>query len=162
MDRLAQAASVIPGVTPGLANLPLTLPGISHAVKAVLGVAQQRSLPRFAAAEFSVRVAEPRAGRERKGRAGGSCSAVAGYVEQLLPSSVTAGGGAGAGRCGIFRRSTAPACLLRPAAVRFRVSAAGARVSGTRSCVHSRRRSTPACLSYSLSPVAPAFSAMSW
>jgi FAD/FMN-containing dehydrogenase/Fe-S oxidoreductase len=52
MDRLAKAASVVPGVTPGLANLPLTLPGISHAVKSVLAVAQQRSLPRFASRSF--------------------------------------------------------------------------------------------------------------
>jgi FAD/FMN-containing dehydrogenase/Fe-S oxidoreductase len=52
MDRLAHAASLIPGVTPGLANLPLALPGVSHAVKAVLGVAQQRQLPRFAARSF--------------------------------------------------------------------------------------------------------------
>ena len=52
MDRLAQATSLIPGVTPGLANLPLAVPGISHAVKATLGVAPQRRLPRFAARSF--------------------------------------------------------------------------------------------------------------
>ncbi len=52
MDRLARAASVIPGVTPGLANLPLTLPAVSHALKVVLGVAPQRRLPQFAARSF--------------------------------------------------------------------------------------------------------------
>ncbi|HZZ38250.1 MAG TPA: FAD-binding and (Fe-S)-binding domain-containing protein [Acidobacteriaceae bacterium] len=52
MDRLAQAASVMPGVTPSLANLPLALPGISHAVKAALGVAPERRLPRFVPRSF--------------------------------------------------------------------------------------------------------------
>ncbi len=52
MDRLAHAASLIPGVTPRLANLPLAIPGISQAAKAALGVAQQRRLPHFAARSF--------------------------------------------------------------------------------------------------------------
>jgi FAD/FMN-containing dehydrogenase/Fe-S oxidoreductase len=52
MDRLALAASLVPGVTPRLANLPLALPGLSHAIKAVLSVAQERRLPRFAARSF--------------------------------------------------------------------------------------------------------------
>jgi FAD/FMN-containing dehydrogenase/Fe-S oxidoreductase len=52
MDRLAHAAAVIPGVTPRLANLPLTLPGASNLIKATLGVAQQRRLPQFAARSF--------------------------------------------------------------------------------------------------------------
>jgi FAD/FMN-containing dehydrogenase/Fe-S oxidoreductase len=52
MDRLARAASVLPGATTRLANLPLALPGVSHAIKAMLGVAQQRSLPQFAARCF--------------------------------------------------------------------------------------------------------------
>ena len=52
MDRLAHIASLIPGLTPRLANLPLATPGISHTVKAILGVAQQRTLPRFAARSF--------------------------------------------------------------------------------------------------------------
>jgi Fe-S oxidoreductase len=52
MDRLAHAASVIPGVTTRLANLPLALPGASHAIKAVLGVARQRRLPQFATRSF--------------------------------------------------------------------------------------------------------------
>ncbi len=52
MDRLAHAASLIPGLTPRLANLPLSTPGLSHAIKAILGVAQQRTLPRFAARSF--------------------------------------------------------------------------------------------------------------
>jgi FAD/FMN-containing dehydrogenase/Fe-S oxidoreductase len=52
MDRLAHAASVWPGVTTRLANLPLAMPGISNAVKAVLGIAQERRLPRFAPRSF--------------------------------------------------------------------------------------------------------------
>jgi FAD/FMN-containing dehydrogenase/Fe-S oxidoreductase len=52
MDRLARAASVVPGLTPRLANLPLALPGLSHAIKAVLGVAQERQLPQFAPRSF--------------------------------------------------------------------------------------------------------------
>jgi FAD/FMN-containing dehydrogenase/Fe-S oxidoreductase len=52
MDRLAHVASVLPGVTTRLANFPLALPGVSHAIKAVLGVAQQRHLPRFAPRSF--------------------------------------------------------------------------------------------------------------
>ena len=52
MDRLAHAASLIPGLTPRLANVPLAAPGLSHAIKAILGVAQQRKLPRFAPRSF--------------------------------------------------------------------------------------------------------------
>jgi FAD/FMN-containing dehydrogenase/Fe-S oxidoreductase len=52
MDKWAALASAVPGVTPRLANLPLQVPGLSHAVKAILGVAPQRSLPRFAPRSF--------------------------------------------------------------------------------------------------------------
>jgi FAD/FMN-containing dehydrogenase/Fe-S oxidoreductase len=52
MDQWAHLASTLPGLTPALANLPLQIPGISHAIKAVLGVAPQRRLPRFAARSF--------------------------------------------------------------------------------------------------------------
>ena len=52
MDRLAHAASLLPGITPRLANLPLALPGVSHTIKAMLGVAQQRTLPQFAPRSF--------------------------------------------------------------------------------------------------------------
>ncbi|MGB7191166.1 MAG: FAD-linked oxidase C-terminal domain-containing protein [Acidobacteriaceae bacterium] len=52
MDKSAQLASAIPGLTPRLANLPLELPGLSSAVKAILGVAPQRRLPRFAPRSF--------------------------------------------------------------------------------------------------------------
>jgi FAD/FMN-containing dehydrogenase/Fe-S oxidoreductase len=52
MDRLARAASLVPGATTRLANLPLVLPGLSQAIKAVLGVAQERRLPRFAPKSF--------------------------------------------------------------------------------------------------------------
>ncbi|HTV16248.1 MAG TPA: (Fe-S)-binding protein, partial [Acidobacteriaceae bacterium] len=52
MDRLARAASIMPGVTTRLANLPLALPGVSRAIKALLGVAQERKLPQFALRSF--------------------------------------------------------------------------------------------------------------
>jgi FAD/FMN-containing dehydrogenase/Fe-S oxidoreductase len=52
MDRLAHLSSLIPSLTPRLANLPLALPGLSHAIKAILGVAPQRKLPRFAPRSF--------------------------------------------------------------------------------------------------------------
>jgi FAD/FMN-containing dehydrogenase/Fe-S oxidoreductase len=53
MDRLAHAASLLPGLTPRLANLLLATPGLSHAIKATLGVAPQRRLPRFAPSSFA-------------------------------------------------------------------------------------------------------------
>ncbi len=52
MDRLAHLSSLIPGITPRLANLPLATPGLSHAIKSILGVAPQRTLPRFAPRSF--------------------------------------------------------------------------------------------------------------
>ncbi|HKO10565.1 MAG TPA: FAD-binding and (Fe-S)-binding domain-containing protein [Acidobacteriaceae bacterium] len=48
MDRVAHAASF----APRFANLPLQLPGVSYAVKALLGVAQQRRLPQLAPQSF--------------------------------------------------------------------------------------------------------------
>jgi FAD/FMN-containing dehydrogenase/Fe-S oxidoreductase len=48
MDRWAKLASI----APGLANLPLRTPGINSLIKTVLGVAQPRELPRFAARNF--------------------------------------------------------------------------------------------------------------
>jgi len=55
MDHWAQLASAIPGLTPRLANLPLQLPGLSHAIKSLLGVAPERRLPRFAPRSFQSR-----------------------------------------------------------------------------------------------------------
>jgi FAD/FMN-containing dehydrogenase/Fe-S oxidoreductase len=52
MDRMAHLSALIPGLTPRLANIPLATPGLSHAIKAVLGVAQQRKLPQFALRSF--------------------------------------------------------------------------------------------------------------
>ncbi|HEX5236603.1 MAG TPA: FAD-binding and (Fe-S)-binding domain-containing protein [Silvibacterium sp.] len=52
MDQWARLASMIPGVTPSLANLPMQVPGLRNAVKAILGVASQRHLPRFAQRSF--------------------------------------------------------------------------------------------------------------
>ena len=48
MDRWAMLASF----APSLANLPIRMPGINSVIKSVLGVAQQRELPRFAAGNF--------------------------------------------------------------------------------------------------------------
>jgi FAD/FMN-containing dehydrogenase/Fe-S oxidoreductase len=55
MDRWAHLASLVPGVTPQLANLPLRIPGLNHAAKALLGIASQRTLPRFAPRSFQSR-----------------------------------------------------------------------------------------------------------
>jgi FAD/FMN-containing dehydrogenase/Fe-S oxidoreductase len=52
MDKWARGASLVPRITPYLANLPLRLPGLSHAVRALLGIAPQRNLPRFASRSF--------------------------------------------------------------------------------------------------------------
>jgi FAD/FMN-containing dehydrogenase/Fe-S oxidoreductase len=52
MDRWAAMASAIPGLTPQLANLPMRLPGVSHAIKSALGIAPQRTLPAFAPRSF--------------------------------------------------------------------------------------------------------------
>ena len=59
MDKWAHLASAIPALTPRLANLPLQLPGLSHALKAVLKVAPQRRLPQFAARSFQSRQRRP-------------------------------------------------------------------------------------------------------
>jgi Fe-S oxidoreductase/FAD/FMN-containing dehydrogenase len=48
MDRWARMASF----APSLANLPSRTPGINSLMKSILGVAQQRNLPRFAAKNF--------------------------------------------------------------------------------------------------------------
>jgi Fe-S oxidoreductase len=52
MDKWAHLASLIPGITPLLANLPLDVPGLSHAARALLGIAPRRTLPRFAPRSF--------------------------------------------------------------------------------------------------------------
>jgi FAD/FMN-containing dehydrogenase/Fe-S oxidoreductase len=48
MDRWASMASF----APTLFNLPMRMPGVGSILKSVLGVAQQRELPRFAASNF--------------------------------------------------------------------------------------------------------------
>jgi FAD/FMN-containing dehydrogenase/Fe-S oxidoreductase len=48
MDRWANLAAI----APGLANLPMRIPGISGLVKAMAGVAPQRTLPQFAGRSF--------------------------------------------------------------------------------------------------------------
>jgi FAD/FMN-containing dehydrogenase/Fe-S oxidoreductase len=69
MDRLAAIASVAPGITPHLANLPLRVPGVSHAVKAVLGIAPQRTLPSFARRSFQKSRVQGLGGRVQKNKA---------------------------------------------------------------------------------------------
>ena len=48
MDKWANLASF----SPSLANLPLKIPGMDRVVKSVLGIAEQRTLPAFAAESF--------------------------------------------------------------------------------------------------------------
>jgi FAD/FMN-containing dehydrogenase/Fe-S oxidoreductase len=48
MDRWANLAAI----APGLANLPMRIPGVSGLVKTIAGVAQQRTLPQFAGQSF--------------------------------------------------------------------------------------------------------------
>ncbi|MGC2163763.1 MAG: FAD-linked oxidase C-terminal domain-containing protein [Silvibacterium sp.] len=55
MDHWAHLASAIPGLTPRLANLPLQIPGVNHAIKSLLGVAPQRRLPQLAPRSFQSR-----------------------------------------------------------------------------------------------------------
>ena len=52
MDRWAGVASIIPGVTPGLANFAMQAPVIGNLVKRVAGIAEQRHLPKFALRSF--------------------------------------------------------------------------------------------------------------
>ena len=52
MDRWAHLASIIPGVTPGLANLAMHAPIVGGLIKQVAGIADQRHLPKFAARSF--------------------------------------------------------------------------------------------------------------
>src|SRR5271163_3462755 len=52
MDRWAELASLVPGVTPRLANIATQTPGISSLIKQLAGVAEQRTLTKFAARNF--------------------------------------------------------------------------------------------------------------
>jgi len=52
MDKWARLASLIPGVTPAVANVAVGIPGVSGAAKALLGIAPERKLPRFAPRSF--------------------------------------------------------------------------------------------------------------
>src|ERR1700761_942758 len=48
MDRFAHLAAI----APGLANLPMKMPGVSSLVKTIAGVSPQRTLPQFAGKNF--------------------------------------------------------------------------------------------------------------
>jgi FAD/FMN-containing dehydrogenase/Fe-S oxidoreductase len=52
MDRWAQLAAAVPGLSQRLANLPLGIPPIQSAIKSILGIAPQRQLPQFAPRTF--------------------------------------------------------------------------------------------------------------
>ena len=52
MDRWAHIASILPGVTPGLANLTMQAPVVGYLIKQVAGIAEQRHLPKFAGRSF--------------------------------------------------------------------------------------------------------------
>ncbi len=78
MDRWAQMAAV----APGLANLPMRTPGVRSLVKAIAGVAPQRTLPQFAGRSFRSAVREACRGECRRD----ARDAVARYLEQLLSS----------------------------------------------------------------------------
>jgi FAD/FMN-containing dehydrogenase/Fe-S oxidoreductase len=60
MDQLARLASVVPGVTPRLANASLQLPGARPLANAMLGLAPERELPKLAARPFSKSLPAPR------------------------------------------------------------------------------------------------------
>ena len=61
MDQWASLASV----APLLANLPLKLPGIDGAVKSILGIARQRTIPAFAAHSFQQLFVETKNGNQK-------------------------------------------------------------------------------------------------
>ena len=52
MDRWAHVASVLPGITPGLANFTMQAPFAGSLIRQVAGIAEQRHLPKFAARSF--------------------------------------------------------------------------------------------------------------
>jgi FAD/FMN-containing dehydrogenase/Fe-S oxidoreductase len=52
MDRWAHLASVLPGITPGLANFTMQAPFAGSLIRQVAGMAEQRHLPKFAARSF--------------------------------------------------------------------------------------------------------------
>jgi FAD/FMN-containing dehydrogenase/Fe-S oxidoreductase len=63
MDRWSSLASVIPGVTPGLANLAMRAPFLGAAIKGIAGIAQQRKMPEFAAHSFQSSIRRRKAGQ---------------------------------------------------------------------------------------------------
>jgi FAD/FMN-containing dehydrogenase/Fe-S oxidoreductase len=58
MDKWARMASMVPGVTPRLANAVMRMPGLGEAIKGGLGIAPQRNLPQFAVRSFQRQRAE--------------------------------------------------------------------------------------------------------
>jgi FAD/FMN-containing dehydrogenase/Fe-S oxidoreductase len=67
MDRWAQLASVVPGISQRIANLPLKMPLVSAVLKRVAGVAAQRHLPQFAPHSFQQRWHRTRRGAQPSG-----------------------------------------------------------------------------------------------
>ncbi len=73
MDKWARMAAAVPGITPRLANLPLQIPGVRDAIKAMLGIAAERRLPQFAARSFQSKTGfQSKAGFQRGNRRDGS------------------------------------------------------------------------------------------
>jgi FAD/FMN-containing dehydrogenase/Fe-S oxidoreductase len=52
MDRFARGASIVPGLTPALANFGMQAPVLGSLIKQLAGFAKQRRLPKFAARSF--------------------------------------------------------------------------------------------------------------
>jgi FAD/FMN-containing dehydrogenase/Fe-S oxidoreductase len=74
MDRWAQLAAA----APGLANMPMRTPGVRNLVKAIAGVAPQRTLPQFARRSFQ---------SEYRKHAGGSTAAASATPLVLWPDT---------------------------------------------------------------------------
>ncbi|AXC15363.1 Glycolate dehydrogenase [Acidisarcina polymorpha] len=64
MDRWAALAAVLPGVTPRLANFTMQAPIVGSLIKQIGGIAQQRTLPKFASSSFQSTTAKRRAGEQ--------------------------------------------------------------------------------------------------
>ncbi len=114
-DKLARFGSIAPGITNAILTGALTSPMI----KRIAGVAQERVLPRLAKRSYQgMRNAnELNGGTARRAFFWAVCGAVAGYVEQLLPSADAGCGGNRARHGGVRGREPGGPYLLRKAAL---------------------------------------------
>ena len=104
---------------PGAANALTQTPGLAALAKKAAGIAPQRRIPRFARRAVHALVPAPRRGR-RAGRRRPAHPALAGHLQQLLPSRDGAGGGRGPGERRLRGGVAAVPALLRPPALRLR------------------------------------------